>query len=243
MKPSRAPAVARLARARARAQEVLAGLQQRTRQRRALPKPPMPKLPPPPTTTPRSERLAELRARRRRRRTLGFIAAIAAVLALLLLLRDCSCTPAPVPTTTPAALDCPPAPECVPAPRKPMVPARPRRPRVGAVKEEPRDGLALERKAMPSWIADFRLQVTARSLELAVCFNDAEKPGALRWSTTVNPRAGTAVDSAIEPVLHSAPLSTSQEACVLRTLATQPYRLVPDSPDDVGTRLSLVLEF
>jgi hypothetical protein len=117
---------------------------------------------------------------------------------------------------------------------------------VGVVKEQPRDDFGLARKAVAPWLADFRLQVTARSLELAVCFNDAERPGALRWSVTVNPRAGTVVDSVLEPVLKSAPLSSEQEACVLRTLTTQAYRLVPgddDDDDDVGERISLVLEF
>lgn len=221
-------------RARARAEGLVVGLRERLAVVRARRK----------AAPPKSRvqlRLDAIRSRQRRRRLLlGLLAVV--VLLLLSLLRDCSCAPPPEEEPV-AALECPVVPECECGPKKPAKPVTKKKPRVGIVPAQPRDRLGLPYTGTPAWLADFRLQVTARSLELAVCFNDSEKPGALRWTTTVTPRPGTVADSEIEPVLRGPPMTSAQKDCVLRSLSTQPYRLTPDGDDDVGSRVSLVLEF
>lgn len=216
------PRPARWSAARAAAQRRLeaarARLQEAARQRAADP------------------RLVARRTRRRRRAGVA-LATLALLAVLLLVLRRCACIEPPPPPV--AELTCPAAPECPSRPAQ-----QPRRPTSRDVRPKPlpRDALAVAPTRTPKWLSQFRLQVTARSLELAACFNGVEKPGALRWTTTVTPRPGTVADSEWEPALRGPPLTTSQQACVERSLRG-PYRLVPDGDDDVGTRVSLVLEF
>lgn len=89
------------------------------------------------------------------------------------------------------------------------------------------------------WLEAWRVQVAARGPRLATCFEGATHPGALRWSTRVEPAAGRVSDHVLEPVLDTAPLTAAQRACVLAVLTDPPYRLDPAEP----ARAGLVIEF
>lgn len=225
----------RLAALRARAQEKARALASR-------PRPAVPTLPPRPTITNPKILAAQQQRRRRRQRVLLTILALAL---LLLFARFCECAPEPVVTPPVAELVCPAVPECGAGepPKKPSTskPTKPRPPKATAAPLE-RDQFAVPTRRTPPWLAALRLQVTARSLELAVCFNGAEKPGALRWTTTVTPASGAVADSELEPVLRGPPLTAQQQQCVLGVLSRRPFKL--DAGNDViGTRVSLIIEF
>lgn len=185
--------------------------------------------------------VAQQQRRRRRQRTLLIVLAIAV---LLLLARYCECAPEPVVAVEPPPeLVCPDVPECgVGATPKKKPPTTPKKkPPTATSTPLARDAFAVPISRSPPWLAALRMQVTARSLELAVCFNGAEKPGALRWTTTVTPSSGAVSDPELEPVLRGPPLTSPQQQCVLNVLAKRPYKL--DANDDVGARVSLILEF
>lgn len=191
----------------------------------------------------RDPRLAALQQRRRQQR-LKVGLAILAVLLLALLLRDCdACAPeVKIVYVEGEAPTCPDVPECGPTKPKPKPkPKKPAKKPTGVARADDRDDLVVTTRANPEWLAALRLQVTARSLELSRCFIGVEKPGALRWTTTIVPASGTATDSALEHMLRGVPLTTAQQACVLNALIQRPFRL--DSRDAVGTRVSLILEF
>ena len=97
----------------------------------------------------------------------------------------------------------------------------------------------------PPWLQALRLQVTARSLALAACFNGSDRPGALRLAATVTPSSGVLADPVVEPLVGGPVLSSVQRSCVTAVLTAPPYRLPTDGvvDADVGTRISLVLEF
>ncbi len=201
--------------------------------------PTLPELPARPT----DPRVLALQQRRRRQRiAVGLV--VLALLLLALLLRDCNaCAPeVQVVYVEGEAPTCPDVPECGPAKPKPKPkPTKPRKKPTGAARADARDDLVVTTRANPDWLAALRLQVTARSLDLARCFNGMEKPGALRWTTTIVPASGATTDSELEQILRSVPLTTAQQACVLNALTQRPFRL--DSRDAVGTRVSLILEF
>ncbi len=222
---------------------------------RARPKPTPPSIPLPTLPTlqrptvptlpelPKDPRVVALQQRRRRQRiAVGLVVLLLLLLALVL--RDCNaCAPAAqVVYVEGEAPTCPDVPECGPVKPKPKPkPTKPRKKPTGAARADERDDLVVTTRANPDWLAALRLQVTARSLDLARCFNGVEKPGALRWTTTIVPASGTATDSSLEHMLRSVPLSTTQQACVLTVLTQRPFRL--DSRDAIGTRVSLILEF
>ena len=229
---------ARLAAFRERAQAKVRALA-------ARPRPTLPTLPPRPTITNPKVLAAQTQRRRRRQRVLLIVLAL---LLVLLFARYCECAPEPpVVVVEPVAeLVCPEVPDCgvgAPPKKKPTTskPTKAPPPQAAALPLG-RDQFAVPIRRTPPWLAALRLQVTARSLELAVCFNGAEKPGALRWTTTVTPASGAVADSELEPVLRGPPLTTTQQQCVLSVLSRRPFTL--DAGDDVvGTRISLILEF
>ncbi len=191
---------------------------------------------------PGAPQLAPLQDARRRRRSRLLLGLLLLFALLLLWSRHCSCAePTPAPSIDDDAPPCPAVPLCESAKPRPK-PAPRRLPHAGKAPPQARDLLTLPLTGTPTWLADFRLQVTARSLDLAVCFNGAEKPGALRWTTTVTPLPGTVADSEWEPALRGPALTSTQQQCVQRVLSNPPYHLVPDGDEDL-TRLSLVLEF
>lgn len=128
-----------------------------------------------------------------------------------------------------------------PCPSGSETPKKPR-PRNAKLAGDDRDRLGLARARAPKWLSAFRFQVAARSPRIARCFDDATAPGMLRLSTTVAPKLGTLSASTLEPMGTGSELSAEQERCVLAALAP-PYRLEPGPDDELGTRVTLVLEF
>ena len=229
---------------RARLADLRARAQAKARALASRPRPARPSLPQRPTITNPKILAAQQQHRRRRQRVLLTILALAL---LLLFARFCDCAPEPVVTPPVPELVCPAVPDCgvgdPPTKKKPSTskPTKPAAPKATAAPLE-RDQFAVPIRRTPAWLAALRLQVTARSLELAVCFNGAEKPGALRWTTTVTPASGAVADSELEPVLRGPPLTAQQQQCVLGVLSRRPFKL--DAGDDViGTRVSLIIEF
>lgn len=189
----------------------------------------------------RSPALAELTAARTRRRQRNLVVAgIAAAILLALLLRACPQEEASIDIEVPL---CPVPPECPTGPEKQRRGVPRKIVRAAQTEATSRDRFAVESLPPPAWLAEFRMQVTARSRELARCFAGADKPGALRLTTTVNARLGTLADSSLEPVLRAPAPTSTQTGCVLRELSARPFRLPATAADDIGARISLVLEF
>jgi hypothetical protein len=93
------------------------------------------------------------------------------------------------------------------------------------------------------WIASFRLQVSARSPRLAACFVGAPRPGALKWTASVEPGTGRVSDHTLEPALESDPLTAEQKACLLAVLSDPPYRLAVEGARATPSRVSVAIEF
>jgi hypothetical protein len=185
----------------------------------------------------RIEQLPEVRrarARRRLRRALG--------VALLLLLASflrCECgqpEPAEAPKVEVKG------PEEIKVER--LVPPPPRKqPLRAQLAPQARASYQGPERASAAWIDEFRLQVSARSPRLAQCFTGSDRPGALRWTASVNPRSGAASDHELEPVGAGAELRREQRECVVRALSSPPYRLTALQEESLPQRVSLVIEF
>lgn len=191
------------------------------------------------------------RAQRRRRRTLG----LTFVLLLLLLLSRCECNPPPPPPQAPPAKAEAPAPPEPPKPAaKPKAPVR-AKPAPLRARAEPvqRGDLATKARGAPAWLEELRTQVSARSPRLAHCFNGAERPGALRWTASVNPSSGWVSEHELEPVgqAGAVDLSKAQRDCLVLGLSSPAYRLYRSQGAPQGAqqtavlpeRISLVIEF
>lgn len=89
------------------------------------------------------------------------------------------------------------------------------------------------------WLEVWRLQVAARGPRLAACFEGVSHPGALRWTTRVEPASGRTSDHVLDPVLDTEPVSAAQRRCVLGVLTEPAYRLGPGD----AARVSIVIEF
>ncbi len=187
------------------------------------------------------------RAQRRRRRALGLIA----VLLFLLLLSRCECERLPPPPPEPGKVEVPAAPEKPKAPAP--APARVKRPPLHArATPVQRGGLATSARGAPVWLEELRTQVSARSPRLAHCFNGAERPGALRWTASVNPASGWVSEHELEPVGQAVDLSRAQRDCLVLGLSGPAYRLSgalqgalqgARSATALPERISLVIEF
>ncbi|MCB9743062.1 MAG: hypothetical protein H6740_10710 [Alphaproteobacteria bacterium] len=161
-----------------------------------------------------------------------------ALLPLLLLLRDCRCQEEPPPPEA-----CPPCEE-EPSPTGEAEPEpAPPRPLGGHVARQDRPEFELDPPKPLPWLEPFRRQVTARSPRLAECFLEAQRPGALRWSTLVDPARGTVAEHELEPMLLTDSLSADQSACVLRALEQPGYTLEPEADRATPKRVGLVIEF
>ncbi len=215
------------------------------------PTPPLPLPPLPPLPTTLSTQLDDVRRAQRRdarhRRTVAGLVAV--IVVLLLALLQCPDEPPPLPPSVVEAT-CPEVPECGPGPKKKPTKPKPRRPAPtplppGRTIEQPRDVLAVPQLRSPAWLASLRLQVSARSLALASCFNGVEKPGALRLTATVTPSTGVLSDAELEPLGQGVGLDGTQRRGVLAALQSPAYRLgvTDEAGADVGTRISLILEF
>ena len=182
--------------------------------------------------------LRAARARRPRRRWRRWRWALLLLL-LLFLLRDCCCeeatgptapaVPAPPPAVTTATVVEPPPPP--PPPVKARLRRR-RRPALQAPKPPPR-----------TWLDDFRLQVAARSVRLAACFEGIDRPGAVRWSCALDPASGKVSDQRFEPIASRTGLTPKQQRCLRKALAKPVYRLKVADDGATPDRVSLVLEF
>lgn len=178
---------------------------------------------------------AERERRRRIRRNI-----LLAILALLLLLIRCECGPGTPPIAEKAAV-VPPKPEVKPKPKVTI--KGPKKPLNGTGGKTDRAAMGLGTPVPPSWIEEFQLQVAARSPRLAQCFAGIERPGALRWSASVNPQSGAATDHELEPVGVSTDLSPEQRECVVKVLSSPVYKLTAPEKEALPNRISLVIEF
>jgi hypothetical protein len=179
-----------------------------------------------------------MRAMNRRRRRLLVRILLVVILIWLLLQLDCSGDPVtdlpPVNEITTEQVDV--------VPKK--IPKRKQRRKLaGKVKSEPRGKLALEVPPVPPWLDAFRLQVAARSPRLARCFEGNERPGAMRLSALVNAGSGRISEPVVEPAFRGTDLTSTQEKCLVRVLAGQPYQLVAVAPEAASRRVSLIFEF
>jgi hypothetical protein len=90
---------------------------------------------------------------------------------------------------------------------------------------------------------EYRLQVAARSPRLARCFQGAGRPGALRWTASVNPTRGEVSDHQLQPIGGGAELRREQRECLLEALSSPPYRLTAPGAPALPDRVGLVIEF
>lgn len=155
------------------------------------------------------------------------------LLLLLLLLKDCSCQ---TPESGPALEVIPPAEPAEDAEGEEPIPPG----RLGR-KGRPRYEAAVP-EVLP-WLAEFRMQVAARSPRLAECFVGVEEPGALRWTTSVEPVSGQVSEHVLEPTLASMELSRGQRECVVGVLVEPVYRLSVEEGRATPARVGLVIEF
>ena len=185
----------------------------------------------------RMEQLPEIRrarARRRWRRTMGVV-----LLLLLVACVRCECErPPPAEVPKVEAMGKVERKEERPALAPPR--AQPLRARI---EPQARASYQGSGRASAGWIDEFRLQVAARSPRLAQCFKGSDRPGALRWTASVNPRSGAASDHELEPVGASPELRGEQHECVVRALSSPPYRLTAPEGESLPQRVSLVIEF
>ncbi len=155
------------------------------------------------------------------------------LLLLLLLLKDCSCkTPEPGVALEPI----PPAEPAEEAPGEAAIPP-------GRIGRKGRPRYETETPDVLPWLAEFRMQVAARSPRLAECFVGIEEPGALRWTTSVEPASGQVSEHSLEPTLASTELSRAQRECVVGVLAEPVYRLSTAEGRATPARVGLVIEF
>jgi hypothetical protein len=189
----------------------------------------------------RADQNPAVRRERRRRRTRR--ALLTAGLLLLLSLLRCDCGPEPVPPVPEVEVEVEVEPTPPPVVKKPA-PAKAKRPPLSAKTEaKPRNDFAGVGQPVPAWLDDFRLQVAARSARLAQCFTGSDRPGALRWSTSVNPENGAVSEHELEPVGQAAEIGGEQRACVLGVLSSPAYRLTEEQKQGLPKRISLVIEF
>jgi len=176
------------------------------------------------------------RARTRKRVRRGLAVAL---LALVAFFARCECQPAPAETMEASA----PEPETREPPRAP--PRKPGKPGPlhGDGQRLSRARFATDLREAPPWMDEYRLQVAARSVRLAQCFEGADRPGALRWIASVNPKSGAVSDHAIEPAGAGNELKTDQRECLLAALSSPPYRLTAPGYQALPYRGGRMIEF
>jgi len=188
-------------------------------------------------------RLAEARSQRPKKtsKKVKRRLALLILLLLLLLLRRCECEePPPMPPPPPkeevteTATKTPPKKKAKKKKRKPMRARTKKRSR-------PAYEGAPTRKA--TWVDAFRLEVSGRSLRLSSCFEGAQRPGAVKWSASIDPATGEVSDQIFAPVASELALSNAQTECLEGVLADPPYRLRADDGKATPQRVALVLEF
>jgi hypothetical protein len=110
-----------------------------------------------------------------------------------------------------------------------------------------RGDLSTKARGAPAWLEELRTQVSARSPRLARCFNGADRPGALRWTASLNPASGWVSEHELEPVGQAVDLSKAQRDCLVLGLSSPAYRLATQQAAPQAAvlpeRISLVIEF
>lgn len=159
------------------------------------------------------------------------------VLLLLLMLRECNCEgPSTAPPKPPATVTA----TVTPVKKPPAAVKTPVRRRLRGRR---RPSYESAPKKTKRWLADFRLQVSGRSIRLASCFEGVERPGAVRWVSAVDPATGKVTDHALDPIASSIALSKKQKTCMLKVLSNPPYRLSAKDAPTTPERVGLVVEF
>lgn len=175
-----------------------------------------------------------------RRRWVRWVVYTVVAVIILLLLRPCQCTPDPVGEEgIPVQVVAPePEPEPVVVPEAPPPPVEsPRIPRRDRPELEP------EPPGPAPWVSAFRMQVMARGPRLAECFEGAEAPGRLKWSTAVEPVQGTVGEHELEPMLDGVALGRRERRCVLDVLSRPAYRLDVEEGAATPVRVGMVIAF
>lgn len=158
---------------------------------------------------------------------------------LLLFARNCRCTPEPEGPGPGAVVPGAAAPSAESTPTPPA--ASPlQSPRVQRLD---RPALDVTPPGPPPWMEDFRLQVAARSPRLARCFDGVERPGQLKWTTSVHPVEGSVSEHSLEPMLMTGTITAAERDCLLRVLTEPAYRLRTGDQPSTPSRVGLVIEF
>lgn len=185
----------------------------------------------------RRRQIYEQQQRRKRRRQRSFVVLVLAIVAIMVCL--CRCDP---PSSAPSPLESgadDPGTEAdtetdTGVTRQPQA-------HTGRVPYRGRPTFPAVQPTPVTWLSAFRMQVSARSTRLAACFVDADQPGKLTWTSTVNATSGQVANSDVEPFLDSDELSMAERTCVMEVLSSPPYALPSGGP--ATERVSLIIEF
>jgi hypothetical protein len=168
------------------------------------------------------------------RRKRGLLLLLLALLLLLLFILCCGCGPPPLEG----------AGEPEPDVEEPLVEeVPPPAPFTGNLKKKPRPDFQTAPPRPRTWLSSFRMQVAARGPRLARCFEGAQGPGTLRWTTSVAPLEGRVSEHTLEPALLSEGLTTKQRVCVVGVLEEPPYKLDVGDEPSTPSRVGMVIEF
>jgi hypothetical protein len=115
------------------------------------------------------------------------------------------------------------------------------RPLRGQVRPVLRPPLEMPAPLAPKWLDAFRIQVAARSARLAQCFDGAQRPGAIRWSCSMNSKTGVTSDHEFESVADSDVNLNNQ--CLIQVLSKPPYGFTGIDTAEMPGRVSIVIEF
>jgi len=174
------------------------------------------------------------RPRPRRNERRGWVL-LGLILVLLLLMHPCRCNEEPVHEPPVCEDECPGS----PAEPEPTPPA----PLTGRLSRQDRPAFQGAAPDSPSWIDAFRLQVAARGPRLAECFIGADRPGRLKWTSSVEPLSGGVSEHVFEPMLITQELSRTERACIEGVLSSPTYTLEAGSEPSTPSRVGLVIEF
>lgn len=117
--------------------------------------------------------------------------------------------------------------------------AKPRRARLRGIKVKKRRTFEKAPPKPATWLPAFRLQVAARSPRMARCFEGQPEPGAIEWTTGVDPETGVTADHAFEVIGGGLVLGKEMKRCLTAVLTTPPYGLRGEG----AARVTLLIEF
>lgn len=187
----------------------------------------------------KERRKRAFKERKNKRPSRLWLLVLAAILALLALLCCNPCTPPPEPVAE-VEIVLPAPPEEAPAEPPTTTPPLPG---LDRIPRQPRPAIPVRPPGPPSWLDAFRMQVTARSPQLAACFEGSEFPGQMRWTTSVEAVQGSVSQHQLEPMLDTRALSADERACLLGVLSRPRYDLVTGDEPSTPQRVGLVIQF